>query len=390
MKAEADFNEEISLTVPTNPEIPYWLPSITFEGLTFYYTMDPVKNIRISDMTELSVTEALVNGDYVYTFSFPEPGTYYVCAYREPVADEYGIIAEVFGAPVSWCEVTVTGNRVTFDSNGGAGSIDNVFVADGDKLDLPTQGISRAAHILAGWSLTPGGIPVAGPYTVTSDTVLYAVWTPVIYEEFPSEGEFANLIEQEEAPVLNVKSSATDTVLSNDLFKDLDKPLVVNVLDDEGEIRYSWSFDGNYKENAGTLKLGISETESNEAITSAIGKLDMENPLVLNFAASGELPNDAVISYRVSGTYEDGTVLNLLFFNEETGELELQAENLVVSDGMVSFGLTHCSIFVLAEGIPEESPADDGGVFSSTQAAIILAAGIVIAIAAVFLIGRSS
>ncbi|MGI6471669.1 MAG: Ig-like domain-containing protein [Candidatus Methanomethylophilaceae archaeon] len=388
VKTEAGFDEEISLTVPTNPEKPYWLPSITFEGLSFYYTVNPVKNIQISELTGLAVTEALVGDDYVYTFSFPEPGVYYVCAYRESVADEYGIIAEVFGAPISWCEVTVTGNRVTFDANGGVGSIDDVFAADGDELELPTQGISKATHVLAGWSLTPGGALVAEPYVVTSDTVLYAVWTPIIYEDLPSEDEFADLIEQEETPVLNVKSSATDTVLNNNLFKDLDKPLVVNVLDDNGEVQYSWSFDGEYKENAGTLKLGISKTESSEAITSAIGKLDMENPLVLNFAASGELPNNAVISYRVSDTYEDGTVLNLFFYNEETGALELQAENLVVSGGMISFGLTHCSTFVLAEGISEEPPAEDDGVFSSVHAVIILAAGIVLAIAVVFLIWR--
>ncbi len=390
IKVDADVNEEISLTVPTNPEIIYWLPSISFENLSFYYTTNPVTNTPVSELSELFVTETKVGEDYVYTFFFPEPGTYYVCAYREPVADEYGIIAEIFGAPVSWCEITVTGHRVTFDSNGGVGTISDVFVADGVELELPTQGISKATYTFAGWSLTASGNPIAEPYVVTSDTVLYAIWAPIIYDDIPSEEEFADIIGQEEIPVLNVNSSATDAVLNNDMFINLDKPLVINVLDDDGGVRYTWTFDGEYKENAGVLKLGISKTEPSEAITAAIKELDMENPLVLNFAANGELPNNAVVTYRVSDDYEDGTVLNLLFYNETTGKMELKAENLVVTNGTVSFELTHCSKYVLAEGISVEPPAEDTGVFTSVHAAIILAAGIVLAIAAVLLIRRGA
>ena len=389
VKTEAGFDEEISLTVPTNPEIPYWLPSITFEGLSFYYTVNPVKNIRISELTGLAVTEALVGDDYVYTFSFPEPGIYYVCAYRESVADEYGMIAEIFGAPVSWCEVTVTGHCVTFDSNGGVGSIDNVFVADGAELELPTQGISKVTYALTGWSLTPEGTPISEPCVVTSDITLYAVWTPIIYEDLPSDEEFTEIIEQEGTPVLNVKDSATDTILNNDLFANLDKPLVINVSDNDGNIQYSWSFDGDYKENAGVLKLGISKTESDESINATVKEFGMKNPLVLNFAASGELPNNALVSYRVSDDYEDGTVLNLLFYNEETGKLELKAENLVVTNGVISFELTHCSKYILAEEIPSDS-AEDNGVPNSVYAIVIVVVGIVIAIAAVLLIRRTA
>ncbi len=389
VKTEAGFDEEISLTVPTNPEIPYWLPSITFEGLSFYYTVNPVKNIRISELTGLAVTEALVGDDHVYTFSFPEPGIYYVCAYRESVADEYGMIAEIFGAPVSWCEVTVTGHCVTFDSNGGVGSIDNVFVADGAELELPTQGISKVTYALTGWSLTPEGTPISEPCVVTSDITLYAVWTPIIYEDLPSDEEFTEIIEQEGTPVLNVKDSATDTILNNDLFANLDKPLVINVSDNDGNIQYSWSFDGDYKENAGVLKLGISKTESDESINATVKEFGMKNPLVLNFAASGELPNNALVSYRVSDDYEDGTVLNLLFYNEETGKLELKAENLVVTNGVISFELTHCSKYILAEEIPSDS-AEDNGVPNSVYAIVIVVVGIVIAIAAVLLIRRTA
>lgn len=68
----------------------------------------------------------------------------------------------------------------------------------------------------------------------------------------------SDIIGQDSKPVLQVTGNAVNGVLDNSLFENLgSKPLTVDVVDDEGQVQYSWTFDGEYKEGAGTFKAGI-------------------------------------------------------------------------------------------------------------------------------------
>lgn len=77
---------------------------------------------------------------------------------------------------------------LTFDKNGGAGSLNEVEYASGKVAELPFTGISRIGHTLMGWATAPNE-----PYTLyNNDTnryvmpstpvTLYAVWTAAEYE----------------------------------------------------------------------------------------------------------------------------------------------------------------------------------------------------------------
>ena len=78
---------------------------------------------------------------------------------------------------------------VTYDANGGTGSIDAVVVSDGTEITL-NDGSSLTApedKEFAGWATTSSAeeSDVTSPYTVTEDAILYAVWVDAAAAEDP-------------------------------------------------------------------------------------------------------------------------------------------------------------------------------------------------------------
>ncbi len=277
---------------------------------------------------------------------------------------------------------TINQYTITFDANGGTGSVPAAITADyNSTVSLPEVGsLVKAGYTFGGWSHHTSGSTLLTPYTVTAvDETLYAVWNIITYSELPSSTEISDIISQDDEPVLQVTGNATDEVLDNTTFQSLgNKPLTVDVVDDEGQVQYSWTFEGDYKSEAGTFKAGISEVTPEGDLSGAISSTGAKNPLVLNFAASGELPINATLKYYVGTKYADGTKLTLFFYNETTKQLEEKAKDLVVTGGWVTLSLTHCSSYVLAEPAPE--PAPEGGMMlyiglGVAAAAILAAAG---------------
>ncbi|MDN5357131.1 MAG: hypothetical protein PWR17_300, partial [Candidatus Methanomethylophilaceae archaeon] len=245
--------------------------------------------------------------------------------------------------------------------NGATGAAPASITADyGSEVTLPdVGGMSKEGYAFGGWSHNPGGSTLLTPYKVNTDETLYAVWNIITYDELPDSEVIINIISQDDEPVLQVKGNAADQVLDNTIFQSIgDKPLTVDVVDDEGQVQYSWTFEGDYKSEAGTFKAGISEVTPEGDLSGAITSTGAENPLVLNFAASGELPINATVKYYVGDKYENGTKLTLFFYNETTKQLEEKAKDLVVTDGWVTLSLTHCSSYVLAEPAPASTPED--------------------------------
>ena len=256
---------------------------------------------------------------------------------------------------------TINQYTISFSANGATGAVPAAITGDYDStVPLPEAGsLAKAGYAFGGWSHNPGGSTLLTPYKVNTDETLYAVWNIITYDELPDSEVISDIISQDDEPVLQVKGNAADQVLDNTIFQSIgDKPLTVDVVDDEGQVQYSWTFEGDYKSEAGTFKAGISEVTPEGDLSGAITSTGAENPLVLNFAASGELPINATVKYYVGDKYENGTKLTLFFYNETTKQLEEKAKDLVVTDGWVTLSLTHCSSYVLAEPAPASTPED--------------------------------
>lgn len=73
-------------------------------------------------------------------------------------------------------------STITFNGNGGSGTVPPQKVLDGNSIELPVTGYSKSGSYLSGWlqgssdgvHLEPGSA-----FTVSGDTVLYAEWTAV-------------------------------------------------------------------------------------------------------------------------------------------------------------------------------------------------------------------
>ena len=75
---------------------------------------------------------------------------------------------------------------VTFDANGGTGSMEPVTVEEGSRYPLPACGFIPPVNMqFSGWALSADGSVIAdGAIMVTSNITLYAIWEPVPVNEF--------------------------------------------------------------------------------------------------------------------------------------------------------------------------------------------------------------
>ena len=75
---------------------------------------------------------------------------------------------------------------ITFNANGGTGSMEPVTVEEGSRYPLPACGFIPPVNMqFSGWALSSGGSVIAdGAIMVTSNITLYAIWEPVPVNEF--------------------------------------------------------------------------------------------------------------------------------------------------------------------------------------------------------------
>lgn len=71
---------------------------------------------------------------------------------------------------------------ITYNTNGATGSpasAPNSYTTSGNGLALPgSTGMNNPGYTLAGWSTSPTGSLISGAFMPTSNTTLYAIWTP--------------------------------------------------------------------------------------------------------------------------------------------------------------------------------------------------------------------
>ena len=87
-----------------------------------------------------------------------------------------------------WKDSTVipTTFTITFNANGGTGSMEPVTVEEGSRYPLPACGFIPPVNMqFSGWALSAGGSVIAdGAIMATSNITLYAIWEPVPVNEF--------------------------------------------------------------------------------------------------------------------------------------------------------------------------------------------------------------
>lgn len=140
-------------------------------------------------------------------------------------------------------------------------------------------------------------------------------------------------------------------------------------------VAYSWTFDGTKLKSAEALDLEIEISQ--ELPDGAAKSVKGSDALFLHFSFDGELPAEAELYINAASAFSDGDSLNLLRWDESTGNVETAKEDIGVENGYVTFAIDHCSDYLLTDGT-----SDSDGLSPVIAAALCLAA--VIAAAVIF------
>ena len=100
-------------------------------------------------------------------------GTKYMPQDAPTIHENMTLFAQWVAAPATKC-------TVTFDANGGAGSMDMLTADLGTTVTLPASTFTRDGYVFAGWNTAADGTGTAivngGQLTLGSDATLYAQW----------------------------------------------------------------------------------------------------------------------------------------------------------------------------------------------------------------------
>ena len=181
---------------------------------------------------------------------------------------------------------------------------------------------------------------------------------------------------------------------------------VVRIRVTDGDMVYEWIIDGNSAYDADaeisfrvavTMHLnGNGAPEGmKEKVNAYIDANDLKDEAIyLSFSASGTLPYDTTVTYKV-GTAYAGKTFKLFFFNEGTNTLASEGTKTytVSADGYITVDLTHCSSFALITTAtaepgpgpgPEPGPSGDGDGGSGMMIVAVIAVVAVVALLGVY------
>jgi uncharacterized repeat protein (TIGR02543 family) len=325
--------------------------------------------------------------DYNTPITFPEQGDltktghtflgWATSADATEALTEYTLTADVtFYAVWEINQYTITFGEDIIVKDGETPITTGDEVAYGTELTVTADPKDMHTPVLLA---TVGNIGENGAYTVVGDVQFTVYYTTNI-------DELEDIITEEDKPRVKISEDVAEQVINNDNFKKLGtKTLIIDVVDDEGQVLYSWTFKGDYDETKdGTFKASIVAEEPEGDLKDAIDSANLKNSLVLNFAAEGTLPMKATVKYYVGDKFDEGATLTLFFYNADEKALEETESNLTVDkDGYVSFSPPHFSQYVLAESEEDDEAGSNALLYTGIVIAIV-----VIALIAVFAIRR--
>ena len=173
-----------SLGVVNSTNLGSWTMYPTSDNITI--TFRPAQslkstNITVNNPSWLSASGNLSTGTVTLTGSPPYLGTFFVsvtCQLMQGSATFTGSMNLASSTP------STTSYTVSYNANGGTGSIESKTVTSGDSVTLPTRGVSKSGYILSGWTLNSVNGTVYEPgekYKVTANATFYAKWTSSTY-----------------------------------------------------------------------------------------------------------------------------------------------------------------------------------------------------------------
>lgn len=187
------------------------------------------------------------------------------------------------------------------------------------------------------------------PISLTSET-------DKIIGQIEDENDQVVIIVDEESN----ESAVVDSTVFETLAEVEDKQLIVT----EKSNSYIWAFDSNsIGEFANDVNTSVSiSIKVPEDLTESVK--GYENIVLLDFAHSGNLPENTMFMVEIDSELEDK--LSLYYYNEKTKEYELVETEVVYTESMndgkvyASFVLEHCSSYMLASEVVEEMPPKTG------------------------------
>ena len=146
-------------------------------------------------------------------------------------------------------------------------------------------------------------------------------------------------------------------VLTKDMFtkaKEKKKDIEIGVCDADGNLKYSWHFEGNSIKNADVdMDITITVDDSRQTEINEVCQVK-ENAVYMSFSHHGNLPSPARIKMYVGDKYKDGEGVYLYYYDEEKKQVLLvEGKELIVANGYVEYTITHCSIYFLYDEMIE-------------------------------------
>lgn len=228
-----------------------------FSGRVLDRKGNPVKDVTVSayDADDALVAMKTTDKNGMYAFLVPSSATYTVKAVsgvkegsrtvmvgrsrsHYEIGDRWGI------------DITLTGDignhTVTFDANGGEGTMEPQVFEEDDSQELEANAFTREGYTFTGWSDTPDGEVVYADGEVVSfvvDTTLYAVWGVNTYTVSYRCGSFGT-----GASANDVKTHGVDLEIRGALFSRNCYDQTGWATEDGGDLAYD--FGATYTENA--------------------------------------------------------------------------------------------------------------------------------------------
>lgn len=231
-------------------------------------------------------------------------------------------------------------------------------------------------------SLQPEG---AGEYRVTvraisEDVRLYANGdTGPISELFVFDGIFGKIVTGDISKVKDglttdkvteityilpdgAQVSEADQTEIFSALKGKDKSLTLSFQSEDQSMEYQWTFNGTeIVDAAKNMNFQIIVDANVQEVIDCVDTSSL-NEVDLAFLHEGELPGQATVTVNLRGKLGDARTAHLYYYNPDTKQLEVVAENLAVEGGCVAFPMSHCSNYILTAEmlknlIPDREPA---------------------------------
>lgn len=168
---------------------------------------------------------------------------------------------------------------ISFDPNGGTGTMDSITAEDGKECVLPANRfMAPSGNRFLGWAYTPTGQILPSSFTFTKDTQLYAVWEKIMD---PTEPRLPSII----SPVSDQTVTATEG-----------EPVVMEITA-ENAAWYQWYVnrnDGN----------GYSKIDGETGTSYTIASVALENDGYMYYCmVYNAVPSTFALSRAADGGY---------------------------------------------------------------------------------------